>query len=280
MQIRIDHVTVCGAELEPLAEAFAAGGLVPEYGGPHANGVTHMALLGFQDGSYLELIAPLKPGRADGSPWGKLMLGDAGAGAWAIRTHDIRGDVVRLNSLGIETEGPTAGSRRRPDGKVLEWQTASVGPGTPGAMLPFLIQDHTPREWRVQPSASLMGSGLNGIEAVVLGVNQIDSACASFRQAYNLKTPLMENHAEFGARIAYFEGSPIMLAEPLSQDSWLASRIGKFGDTPAGFLLRTGDLKQTAKGLELASHTHWFGDPVAWWGPEKLRGIRLGIIER
>jgi Glyoxalase-like domain len=170
MKINVDHVTLCGSELPVMRQALADVGLATDYGGPHANGVTHMALLGFEDGSYLELIAPLRPGRAEGSPWRNLMLGDAGPGAWAVGTPDIQAEVRRLTSLGIETAGPEPGSRRRPDEKLLEWQTASAGPGTPGAMLPFMIQDHTPREWRVQTTASMKGSGLSGIATVVLGV--------------------------------------------------------------------------------------------------------------
>jgi len=82
------------------------------------------------------------------------MLGGAGPGAWAVETTNIQADGARLRSVGIETSGPEPGSRRRLDGKLLEWQTVSAGPSTPGAMLPFMIQDYTPREWRVQPSTS------------------------------------------------------------------------------------------------------------------------------
>ena len=161
MHIAIDHITICVSKLEPLQEAFAELGLTPDYGGPHANGITHMALLGFADGSYLELIAPYQ-GQAEGSPWAKLMVGDAGPGAWAVGTENIQGAVARLRSQGIETVGPVAGSRHRPDGTLIEWETASLGPGSAGSLLPFLIQDHTPRELRVQPSASLQKSGING----------------------------------------------------------------------------------------------------------------------
>lgn len=66
MQLKVDHASVCGPDLEPMRQAFASVGLVTDYGGPHAS-VTHMALLGFEDGSYLELIAPQKPGVVEGS---------------------------------------------------------------------------------------------------------------------------------------------------------------------------------------------------------------------
>jgi Glyoxalase-like domain len=279
MQIEIDHATICGSELEPMREALAKVGLVSDYGGPHANGVTHMAPLGFEDGSYLELIAPLRPGRVEGSPWGNLMLGDAGAGAWAVRTTNIEAEVARLRSLGIETAGPEAGSRKRPDGKLLEWQTASAGHGAPGARLPFLIQDRTPREWRVQPSPSGMRSGLTGIMAVVLGVKDVDAAAARFRRAYSWDAPRLEEHADFGAKLAHFPGTPVMLAEPVVTHSWLASRLGKFGEIPAAFLLKTEHIRQAARSFHLIGETKWFGHFVAWFEPGQLSGIRLGVVE-
>jgi hypothetical protein len=162
-----------------MQQAFAEVGLKTDYGGPHANGVTHMVLLGFEDGSYLELIAPQRAYAVEGSDWAKFMAADDGACAWAVAVADVRCEVARLKGSGVKVEGPFPGSRKRPDGAVLEWQTARVGTGTPGATLPFLIQDKTPRGLRAQPSASVKGSGLKGIAMVVLGVRDLDAAISA-----------------------------------------------------------------------------------------------------
>jgi hypothetical protein len=111
MRIRLDHVTVCGSDLEAMRRAFREVGLSTTYGGPHANGVTHMDLLAFEDGSYLELIAPMAELRgASGmlSGWARLMEGDAGAGAWAVQRHSRGGPA----STGERDRGAGAGSRR------------------------------------------------------------------------------------------------------------------------------------------------------------------------
>jgi hypothetical protein len=279
MQITIDHATVCGPKLASLQKALAEAGLATDYGGPHTNGATHMALLGFEDGSYLELIAPIEPDRVEASPWGKLMLTNAGAGAWAVGTTDIQGEVARLKLLKIDAAGPEAGSRKRTDGKLLEWETASAGPGTMGSLLPFMIQDHTPREWRVQRSASTKGSGLTGIAAVVLAVKNIDAAAALFRQAYGWDAAPVEDHTEFGAKVAHFPGTPVMLASPLRQDSWLAARLAKFGEIPAAFLLRTDNLERAAQRFHLPATENWFGRTLAWFDPDKLQGINLGLAQ-
>ena len=48
--LKVDHASVCGSELEPLQQAFAAAGLKNDYGWPLANGITLLALLGFEVG--------------------------------------------------------------------------------------------------------------------------------------------------------------------------------------------------------------------------------------
>ena len=55
----IDHITVAGPDLEELRAQLVEAGFPTEYGGVHDNRITHMALAGFDDGSYLEIVAPL-----------------------------------------------------------------------------------------------------------------------------------------------------------------------------------------------------------------------------
>ena len=275
--LHVDHASVCGADLEPMRQEFAHIGLTSDYGGPHANGGTHMALLGFDDGSYLELIAPQKPGVVEGSNWAKLMTANAGACAWAVETNDIKQEVERLKALGISTGEPTSGSRKRPDGMAIEWITAYVGSGTPGATLPFIIQDRTPRDWRVQTSASVKNSGLVGIDVVVLGVNNLEKAAALFQRAYGWPAPVIEDHWDFDAKLAYFPGQPVILASPRPGRSWLAEHLQKFGETPVGFVLQTGNFDAAAKRFHINYNITWFGQKFAWFDAKKLHGVRLGI---
>src|SRR5437868_5408984 len=165
--LNIDHASVCGSNLDNLRQAFASVGLGTDYGGPHSTGGTHMALLGFDDGSYIELIAPQSGVPGDGNGWGKLMADNAGPCAWAVEPKDITEEVARLKAAGMTVNGPKQGSRKKPDGMAIEWDTADVGTGAPGSTLPFLIQDRTPREWRVSASKSVQGSGIGGVEVAV-----------------------------------------------------------------------------------------------------------------
>lgn len=280
MDLRIDHVTLCGSHLEDMRRSFADAGLATTYGGRHANGVTHMDLLAFADGSYLELIAPIASlGEATGlmSGWAKLMDQDAGPGAWAAQTSDIHADAVRLRAAGIEVRGPEAGSRQRPDGTRIEWETAIVGPGSAGSVLPFLIQDKTPRHLRVPKPSN--HNTIPGVAAVVIAVHRLDESIALFQRAFHLGEPIIENHSDFGAQLGHFVGIPVILAAPDSEASWLADRLKRFGECPGAFLLEEPPVTSTECPFELNQKAFWFGRNVGWIDSDKLHGARLGFID-
>jgi Glyoxalase-like domain len=276
--LSVDHASICGTDLQTVQQAFADVGLKPDYGGPHTNGGTHMALLGFDDGSYLEFIAPQAPGSADGSPWGKLLAADAGPCAWAVSSEDVQREIERLRAAGVAAEGPIKGSRKRPDGLAIEWVTARIGSGTPGSTLPFIIEDRTPREWRVKTSDSVKDSGLAGIDLVVLAVNDLKASAERFSKAYGWSEPLIETQREFGAKMAYFPGEPVVLAAPADNKSWINERLQNFGETPVAFLLATQDFNAATKKFRLSGSKTWFAQRVAWFDASKLKGVRLGVI--
>ncbi len=276
MLLEIDHVSICGSNLDALRQAFTEVGLTPDFGGPHGNGITQMASIGFDDASYIELIAPVKPGATAGSEWAKFMSEDAVTCAWAVGTNVLLQQVDRLKKAGISVKTPERGSRKRPDGMSVEWMTADVGSGTPGSTLPFIIEDQTPRAWRVQTSDSVKGAPVSGVENVVLGVNNLDASIALFRKAYGWAEPLTETQKDFG-KLAYFPGEPVILAAP-SGGGWLADRLSKFGETPVAYLLATRDLAAATKKYKLSGTKTWFGQKVVWFDAGKLKGVRLGVI--
>ena len=274
--LEIDHVSVCGSNLDSLRQDFSGVGLTPDLGGPHGNGITQMAIIGFDDASYIELIAPVKPGVTEGSDWAKYMSADAVTCAWAVGTNVLLQEVDRLKKAGIPVKAPERGSRKRPDGMSVEWMTADVGTGTPGSTLPFIIEDQTPRAWRVQTSESVKGAPVYGVENVVIGVNNLDASIALFRKAYGWAAPLTETQKDFG-KLAYFPGEPVILAAP-SGGGWLSEHLGKFGETPVAYLLGTRDFAGATKKYRLSGNRTWFGQKVAWFDAGKLKGVRLGVI--
>jgi hypothetical protein len=280
VHLKVDHATLCGSALAPMESAFAEAGLPAVYGGPHATGGTHMALLGFEDGSYLELIAPQ---RSDASvresPWGNAMAGDAGPCAWAVGTTDIEADIRRLAALRIATHAAEPGSRVKPDGTLVRWKTATLGKGTRGATLPFLIEDVTPRVSRVAPSPGTAGSGLTGIRIVVVGVKRLEPAIAQFRKAWGWGAPRIESDAAFGARLAYFPGEPVILAQALSKKgSDVAYRVKRFGEGPVAIVLGAARFDAAKKKFALVDETTWFAKKIAWFPSTRLRGARIGVV--
>ncbi|MBA2304937.1 MAG: VOC family protein [Acidobacteria bacterium] len=284
--LRIDHVAIAGSELSPIQRGFEAAGLSVHYGGAHANGVTHMAMCVCDDGSYVELIAPLVPGQR-APVWPEQIARDGGPCGWAVRTDDLAGEAARVAGLGVPVVGPHHNARRRADGVVAEWEVASFGGGQPGALLPFAIQDDGAREYRV-PGVSPDAAGiaicglLTGVSLVVLGVTDLDAAAALFRRVYDW--PALDVHDDdlFGARIAQFSGTPVVLAAPRSADGWLAARNDRFGDSPCAYVLGTVDLESASRHLSLTSPTRWLNRRVAWMDHHVLDArqkldARLGV---
>ena len=274
-ELNIDHVTVAGKDLSRMRARLAAAGIASEYGGPHSNHVSEMALTSFADGSYLELIA-LQTG-ADAAAtarhaWGKRMQEDAGPCAWAVREKDLASEVKRLEAAGVSVSPPQRSGRTRPDGKRLEWETAQVGVEPNGTFFPFLIRDSTPRRDRAYPGGKPTVRDIKGISRVVIGVRDLEAAIKRYREAYGLPVPIQQVDADFGAHLALMGGTPVVLAAPLHQDTWIAHRIAQFGEGPCAFILKL----QGAGKYKAASKSRWFGVNLSWFDADKL-GWRLGL---
>jgi len=287
VRLKIDHVTIAGSNLSEMEQSFARVGLATQYGGIHSNGITHMALLGLEDGSYLELISTVRPGEI--SPlWNDAISLNGGPCAWAVAVDDMAGEVRRVTALGIPIQGPSSYHRRRPDGVLVEWDLAFPGDHGPGAVLPFFIQDRTPRELRVGPPASVSSpekkgqvspGRLTGVALVILGVKSINGASSLFQRLYGWRAPHLEEDPVLGASIAFFDGTPVALAAPLRGDSWLSSRLARLGELPCAFLMGTGSLEDVSRRFPLGETTIWLGRKTAWLDRDALHGIRLGVME-
>ena len=109
-ELTVDHVSVAGRDLKQMQARLAALGIPSEFGGPHSNHATQMALTSFPDGSYLELIALQdQPDEkaVTAHYWSRQIRGNAGPTAWAVRANDVEAEVKRLRAAGIQVT-PTA----------------------------------------------------------------------------------------------------------------------------------------------------------------------------
>jgi len=279
IHLRIDHVTIAGPELAPLEQAFADMGLTTDYGGPHSNKITHMALLGLVDGSYIELISSVVEGGQEAHAfWGEHIAAGGGPCAWAVRADDVAAEAARVAALGIRAEGPVYYSRRRPDHAVVEWDMAFLGDLGAGAILPFIIKDITPREVRVKPSASVADGLLTRVNTVILAVDTLQPAIELFQRLYHWPAPQLKDDVAFGARLAAFQDTPVVLAAPLAGQPWLSERLARFGPSPCTFLIGAANFEAAVERYKLVEERAWFDRRLAWFDPARMGGYRLGVV--
>lgn len=274
--LKLDHALICTSRLAPLDKAFANVGLRPDYRGRH-NIPTVMAQLGFKDGTYIGIEAPINLPAPKQLSVAKLMDGNAGPCGWAVTTSNAKAELKRVSRLGVPVGQPEYVDRKIPDGRLIKWWEGTLGSSRPGATLPFLMQDITPHKYRTLVSASTKGTGLTGVKVIVLAVKNLNASIALFRRVYGWPAPQVEVQRGFGAKLAYFENTPVILATPLKR-SWLSGRLDRFGNCPVAFLLGTSDFSATIKHFSLHNETPWFNRKVSWFSAKKLLGVRLGII--
>ena len=276
MELAVDHVTVAGRDLDTLADSFIAAGLPAEYGGEHSNGATHMSVVGFRDGSYVELISTVESGLE--SPWWDAAIhGDGGPCAWAVAVDDIDGASATLRERGVTVEGPERFQRVRDDGTRVEWDLTFLGEGEPGATLPFLISDRTPRERRVRPTGSLADSPVIGVDTVVLCVPDEAEAIERLTRAFDVEVGGRDAVELFGTEVVSVVDAPIVVVAPRG-DGWLAERLERLGPGPVAFLLGTERNRDLP--FEVVEHGSVAGREVGWISPTVPVGRPyLGVVE-
>lgn len=254
--LRIDHVTIAGKNLEDMRAKLSAIGLRSEYGGKHNNHATEMASISFPDGSYLELIAiqtDADPAAVKAHYWAKQMQENVGPCAWAVRVTDLQSETEALRKNGVEVSTPLTSGRTRPDGARLDWRTARVGPEAQGTFFPFLIQDLTAHALRAFPKGAPATKDFQGIAHVVIAVRDLKASAERYRKAFQLPEPVKDTDA----KLAMFPGTPVILEQGP-------------GDGPVAFILAKGTA--TVRGAQ----SQWFGKTITWFDREKL-GWRLGV---
>jgi hypothetical protein len=277
--LKIDHVTLAGSDLKVMQAGLERVGIASVYGGAHANGVTEMALVSFPDGSYLEAIAlqpKADPKGAAQHEWARFLKESAMPAAWAVQTATLAGDAQRLREAGVDVSAPVRAGRKRPDGVKLEWETINVGKEDRGTFFPFLIHDITPRKQRAFPQGTPTSKEFGGVSKVVIAVRDLDGAVERYRKAFGLPEPVKQDDAAFGAKLAAM-GSAVVLAQPLSEDSWVAERLRHFGEGPCAFLLR--GQRHPLPQITHVNASRWFGRNIVWIDSRQLGWRFLGIEE-
>lgn len=136
--MQIDHLVYACRDLDVgLDDVEALTGERPSPGGQHVGFGTRNYLLDLGGGTYLEVIGP-DPHQGDPvspRPFGLDDLSEDRLVAWAVRSHDIESDIVRLAHEGVDLGSSRSMERATPDGTMLHWRLTAPRAG----VVPFLI---------------------------------------------------------------------------------------------------------------------------------------------
>ena len=246
MKFALDHVVIAVGDLPRAIADYGALGFTVQPGGRHPGRTSENALVVFEDGAYLELIAWPQPGRAE--RWYNV-LAKHGEGFldFALIPADVPRAIDEAKARGLALDGPIEGGRVRPDGARLEWRTARQATFD----LPFLCGDVTPRELRVpEGPVRRHANGALGIATVTSAVFDIDASVRRYRALLGEGARVGDPTVlpGLGVRVAVIEtassaivlaspsGMPAMHAPPFANE--LAQRLERRGEGPCAHAIR------------------------------------------
>jgi catechol 2,3-dioxygenase-like lactoylglutathione lyase family enzyme len=247
MNFRLDHVVIAIADLAKAVEDYRALGFTVSIGGRHPGRTSHNALVVFEDGAYLELIAWESPG--PGERWynAHAKHGD-GFMDFALVPADTAGAIAAAKVRGLVLDGPLDGGRLRPDGRQVKWQTGRQATFD----LPFLCGDVTPRDLRV-PTGEVRrhSNGALGVASLAVAVRDLEASLSRYRALLGFGNEVEATRRVapvvlpgLGLRIAVITlgGTALVLMTPSGEGSSaqaLRDRLSMRGEGPWAMALRT-----------------------------------------
>jgi len=136
----LDHILLGCKDLESgIAFVEQRTGVRAAMGGVHPGRGTRNALLALGGLRYLEIIAPDAKQEATERSRELQNLSEPRLIGWAAHPDRAAGIAERFRKEGIQSRGPTDGSRVRPDGRTLHWKTVNLEDNRDG-LLPFFIE--------------------------------------------------------------------------------------------------------------------------------------------
>jgi hypothetical protein len=185
VRFRFDHAVVIVESLPEAVRDFAGAGFTVSPGGRHDVLPTENALVAFADGAYIELLAPIDPdtrgelralratprweshlhgASAIARRFLPRLAGDAGVGDVCLAGHRLARFAAECRQRDTIVTGPVPMRRERADGEALAWDLLLPADD----FVPFLIEDRTPRDWRVPDAMDAIAhqNGAMGISDV------------------------------------------------------------------------------------------------------------------
>lgn len=211
MSFSIDHIVIAVTDLEAAVRDYDALGFTVLQGGAHPRG-SRNALVAFEDGAYLEIIAFGRP--VPGFRWWEV-LSAAGSGLvdYALLPDDLDKRLAAVRDHGIAIDGPIDGERLQPDGSRIAWRSARP----PEPDIPFLCEDVTARALRVPEGAARRHrNGVTGVAGVTVAVRDLGVSTARYRAMLGAAPMATGGVPGLGLRLAQFRigAQTLSLAQP------------------------------------------------------------------
>lgn len=232
MILGADHFVILVNDLNASIETYLRLGFDAQPGGDHPSFGSHNALVAMADGTYLELVAFKNPALAAQGFWRdgvRILRFREGFAGFILLSNDLLHDVEHLRARGINITDPNPGSRTRPDGQTVQWRTALID-GTATGMMPFLIQDETPRTLRIEPARQGLGARAR-VNQIVIATNQPESAREKYRALLDTEPKRVKNIGGDveGYRFVMDWGT-VVLAHPTRGENAMADQLAQRGE--------------------------------------------------
>ncbi|MCY3797064.1 MAG: VOC family protein [Chloroflexi bacterium] len=252
----IDHIVIAVKSLERAIKTYRGLGFTVVEGGKHPYG-SYNALIGFADGSYIELLGFYE--ESPDHPWWDL-LHERGGGLvdFCLATDDIRADHAAFRAQGVECSELVEGGRSRPDGYTVKWINNKVM-GEWQGLIPFIIEDLTPREERL-PRETAHANGVTGIDRLSFATNDVARYAGVMSAVTGAagETVRYEVLSARGLRLAVGEHALEYLT-PDNSEGPLAAHLAE--NRPAPYRVRfktTGEARR--------------------WSPDEAEGLRAELV--
>lgn len=164
----IDHIAIVVSDLEMAITNYEQLGFTVVPGGRHPGG-TYNGLISLADGAYIELVAFYQPNPEH--PWWSRLEQGGGLIDFCMQTDDLQAEIAAFRRAGISMSDPVSGGRVRPDGYQIRWLLSMPSSRYRG-VVPFLIEDETPREERV-PKETKHQNQVTGIGTMTFVVDDL-----------------------------------------------------------------------------------------------------------
>ena len=195
----LDHIVFLVKDLDKAVKDFQAAGYIVSKGGKHDNGITQNALIHFENGTFLELLALQKSWRVFLVKWlikipqfrldvldnpfpetgtrfmMRALLCKEGIIDFCLLANNGLADYEEIKCRDLLLTIHTEMKRKRPDGLELKWNVfAPLAHNLPFAMTPYQPTFKPPSENLKHPN------GAKGFEKVKVYVNDLENCVLQY----------------------------------------------------------------------------------------------------